>query len=48
MKSESDLPQTGNAKLYRHHMYNTVEDDIDVPDGDIEYGKRLYKDLCNG
>jgi hypothetical protein len=28
-------PQTGNAHLYRHHPFNSIEDDIDVPDGDL-------------
>lgn len=41
-------PQTGSAHLYRHHPFNSIEDDIDVPDGDLEYGRSLYKDLCAG
>ena len=44
----SDLPQTGSANLVRSHMFNLIEDDIDVPDGDVEYGKKLYGDLCAG
>lgn len=34
--------ETGSAKLDRHHFFNRVEDDIDVPDGDIEYGRKMY------
>ena len=29
-------------------MFNNNEEDIDIPDGDIEYGRMLYKDLCAG
>jgi hypothetical protein len=29
-------------------MFNEIEDDIDVPDGDIEYGKKMYNELCAG
>lgn len=38
----SELPETGSAKLIRAHMFNYMEDDIDVPDGDIEFGKKMY------
>jgi hypothetical protein len=44
----TELPETGSAKLIRSHMFNEIEDDIDVPDGDIEYGKKLYNELCAG
>ena len=27
--------ETGSASLKRYHFHNEVEDDIDVPDGDI-------------
>ena len=39
---------TGSAKLKRHHMFNNIEEDIDVPDGDIEYGKKMYNYMCAG
>lgn len=45
--SNSNL-ETGSAKLVRHHMYNNGEDDIDVPDGDVEYGRNLYNAMCAG
>lgn len=44
----SEFQETGSAKLIRFHMFNNFEDDIDVPDGDLEYGKKLYNDLCAG
>lgn len=40
--------ETGSARLNRHHFFNEIEDDIDVPDGDIEHGKLLYNALCAG
>jgi hypothetical protein len=44
----SELPETGSARLMRSHMFNEIEDDIDVPDGDIDFGKAMYNDLCAG
>ena len=44
----SQLPETGSAKLIRAHMFNYMEDDIDVPDGDIQFGKKMYNELCAG
>ncbi len=35
MHKNPPKPQTGSAKLKRYHMFNNMEDDIDVPDGDI-------------
>jgi hypothetical protein len=29
-------------------MFNMIEDDVDVPDGDIEHGRKLYNELCAG
>lgn len=41
-------PETGSARLIRHHMWNRFEEDIDVPDGDIEYGRKMYNEMCAG
>ena len=44
----AELPETGSSKLIRSHMFNSIEDDVDVPDGDIEHGKKVYNELCAG
>lgn len=51
MKSNNKNPihqETDCAKLARRNFYNTSEEDIDVPDGDIEFGKKLYQEQCVG
>ena len=41
--------ETGSHHLYRKHFFNPREDlDLDVPDGDIEIGKRVYNLYCEG
>ena len=41
-------PQTGSSKLVRHHFFNSNEEDMDIPDGDLEFGKTLYQGMCAG
>ena len=40
--------ETGSARLHRSHLFNKYEEDMDVPDGDIGYGRQIYKELCAG
>ena len=41
--------QTGSQHLYRKHFFNQREElDMDVPDGDIVIGKRVYDLYCVG
>jgi hypothetical protein len=41
-------PQTGSAKLHRFHLFGDADQDMDVPDGDLEFGRMYYKDNCGG
>jgi hypothetical protein len=38
--------ETGSAHLKRKFLFNKNEEDIDVPDGDILTGKKVYNDEC--
>ena len=40
--------ETGSARLHRSHLFNKYEEDMDVPDGDIGYGRQIYRELCAG
>ncbi len=40
--------ETGSAKLVRHSIHDQPEDNIDVPDGDVDFGRMLYQGMCAG
>ena len=33
-------------KTRKMRYFNTDDGDIDIPDGDVEYGKSLYHTIC--
>lgn len=38
--------ETGSSHLKRKFIFNKIEDDLDIPDGDILTGKKVYDDEC--
>jgi hypothetical protein len=38
--------ETGSAELERDHYFNREEPDLDIPDGDIVKGARLFRAHC--
>ena len=41
--------ETGSAKLNRKAFFNPVHDlDFEVPDGDVEIGRKVYNAQCAG
>jgi hypothetical protein len=38
--------ETGSSHLKRKYIFNKIEDDLDIPDGDILTGKKVYNDEC--
>lgn len=41
--------ETGSHHLFRKPFFNpNSELDVDIPDGDVEIGRRVYKENCSG
>lgn len=40
--------ETGSSQLLRSHYFNREEPDLDIPDGDIVLGAKLFRGHCAG
>ncbi len=40
--------ETGSSSIKRKYFFNSKELDLDIPDGDVDYGRKVYNTHCGG